>query len=370
MLKIYDTNHNAIGHIFKYKDLMIESDAATGEKTLSFTYLARYHEICEEYYIEDQDDEYVIKEKSVSTDGFLQFVAALNLEELEAKPWSSFSITDSTIEDAAKLALAGSGWTVGECTVTKKRNAGILQTNTLGVIQKLCTAFMCDVSYDTKNKKVSFYEQIGQDKGTFFLTGLNLRRLQRRGSTYDYYTRIIPIGQNGLTIESVNDGKNYLENYQYTKKIKTYIWKDESYTDATALKEDAEAKLQDLSKPIVSFGAEIIDFAKQKAGYKDFSFSLGDTITLIDAATGIREKQRIIKITQYPQDHTKDTCELANKFPSFEESREKQQAAEDIINTVISDDGQERSMYRIFCILKRVYPEVVRLEIFRDYIML
>ena len=67
---------------------------------------------------------------------------------------------------------------------------------------------------------------------------------------------------------------------------------------------------------------------------------MGDTITLIDAATGIREKQRIIKITQYPQDHTKDTCELANKFPSFEESREKQQAAEDIINTVISDDGR------------------------------
>ena len=76
---------------------------------------------CEEYYIETQDAEYVVKEKSVSTDGFLSFVAVLNLEELEAKPWSSFGITDSTIEDAAKLALAGSGWTVGECTVTKKR---------------------------------------------------------------------------------------------------------------------------------------------------------------------------------------------------------------------------------------------------------
>ena len=352
MLKIYDTNHNAIGHIVKYKDLKIESDAATGEKTLSFTYLARHHEICEEYYVEDQDDEYVIKEKSVSTDGFLQFVAALNLEELEAKPWSSFSITDSTIEDAAMLALAGSGWTVGECTVSKKRNAGILQTNTLGVIQKLCTAFMCDVSYDTKKKTVSFYEQIGQDKGTFFLTGLNLRRLQRRGSTYDYYTRIIPIGQNGLTIESVNDGKNYLENYQYTKKVKTYIWKDESYTDAVALKEDAEAKLKDLSKPIVSFGADIIDFAKQKAGYKDFSFSLGDTITLIDAATGIREKQRIIKLTQYPQDHTKDECELANKLPSFEEAREKLQAAQEIINTVISDDGRYTGTINVSDILK------------------
>ena len=301
MLKIYDTNHNAIGHIVKYKDLKIEGDVTTGDRTLSFTYMARHHEICEEFYIETQDDEYVVKEKGVSTDGFLSFVAVLNLEELEAKPWSSFSIADSTISDAAKLALAGSGWTVGECTVTKKRNAGILQTNTLGVIQKLCTAFMCEVVYDTKKKTVSFYEQVGQDKGTFFLTGLNLKRLQRKGSSYDYYTRIIPIGQDGLTVESVNDGKNYLENYQYTKKVKTYIWKDESYTDAAALKEDAEAKLKDLSKPEVSYSADIINLAKQKAGYSGFSFSLGDTITLIDAATGIREKQRIIKLTQYPQ---------------------------------------------------------------------
>lgn len=199
---------------------------------------------------------------------------------------------------------------------------------------------MCEVVYDTKKKTVSFYDQVGQDKGNFFLTGLNLKRLQRKGSTYDYYTRIIPIGQDGLTIESVNDGKNYLENYQYTNKVKTYIWKDESYTDAAAMKEDAEAKLKDLSKPEVSYSADIIDLAKQRAGYDDFSFSLGDTITLIDAATGIREKQRIIKLTQYPQDHTKDECELANKLPSFEEAREKLQAAQEIINTVISDDGR------------------------------
>ena len=36
MLKIYDTNHNAIGHIVKYKDLKIEGDVTTGDRTLSF----------------------------------------------------------------------------------------------------------------------------------------------------------------------------------------------------------------------------------------------------------------------------------------------------------------------------------------------
>lgn len=340
MLKIYDTSHNAIGHIYKYKDLKIESDVKTGDQTLSFTYMARHHEICEEYYVETQDAEYVVKEKSVSTDGFLSFTAVLNLEELEAKPWTTFSIKDSTIADAARLALAGSGWTVGESTVTKKRNAGIIQTNTLGIIQKLCTAFMCEVVYNTKKKTVSFYEEVGQDKGTFFLTGLNLKRLERKSSSYDYYTRIIPIGQNGLTIESVNNGKNYLENYQYTSKVKTYIWKDESYTDAAALKEDAQAKLKDLSKPEVSYSADIINLAKQKAGYHDFSFALGDTITLIDAATGIREKQRIIKLIQYPQNPEKDECELANKIPSFEETQEKLRAAQEIINTLVDDEGR------------------------------
>ena len=62
MLKIYDTNHNAIGHIVKYKDLKVASDVTTGDQTLSFTYMARHHEICEEYYIETQDAEYVVKE--------------------------------------------------------------------------------------------------------------------------------------------------------------------------------------------------------------------------------------------------------------------------------------------------------------------
>ena len=164
MLKIYDKEHNAIGHIIKYEDLVIESDVTTGDKTLSFKYLARYHEICEEYYIETESDEFVVKEKSVSTDGFLQFVANLNLEELEAKPWDSFSVTNATIEEAARKALAGTGWTVGECKVTKRRNAGILQTNTLGIIQKLCTAFICEAVYDTKKKTVSFYEEAGENR--------------------------------------------------------------------------------------------------------------------------------------------------------------------------------------------------------------
>ena len=339
MLKIYNKSHRATGYIKAYKDLKIESVTATGDKTLSFTYLGR-KTIEPEYYIQTQTDEYVIKEKSHSTDGLPQYVAILNLEELEGKAWSSFSVKESTVDEAARLALAGTGWTIGECDVKKKRNAGMLQVTSKDIIEKLATAFWCEVVYDTKKKTVSFYNEVGEDKGTYFIRGLNLRKLSRKEDSYDYYTQIIPLGANDLTIEKVNDGKKYLENYQYSDKVKTYIWKDESYTDAQALKEDAELKLQDLSKPVESYSVTVSDLAKQKTEYSILEYHAGDKIWLIDSATKTRVKQRIVKMTEYPQEPDKNTCEIANTVLTFEELASKYKAAAEIVNTVVSGDGR------------------------------
>lgn len=340
MLKIYDKNHNAIGHIVKYKDCKIESEVATGDKTLSFVYLAKHHSLQNEMYVQTKDDEYVIKEVPATTGAFPQIVAVLNLEDLQRDMWQTFSVADTTIDEAVRTVLAGTGWTIGECNVTKKRNAGMMQVSTLEVIQNLCTAFMCEPVFDTINKTVSFYSQRGEDKGVYFMSGLNLKKLQKKSTSYDYYTRIIPVGQDSLSIADVNDGKNYLENYQYSNKVLTYIWKDESYTDAQALMEDAQLKLNDLSKPEVSYSADVRDLAKQKSGYNVLSYNLGDTVTIIDQETGTREKQRIKKMVEYPQNPEKNTCEIANTVLTFEEMQQKYQAAINIINNTVTSDGR------------------------------
>lgn len=340
MLKIFDKNHNAIGHIVKYKDCKIESELSNGDKTLSFTYLAKHYSLENEMYVRTIDDEYVIKEVPATTGNFPQIVAVLNLEDLQKDMWEKVSVTDSMIDEAVRPLLAGTGWIIGECDVVKQRNAGMMQVSTLEAIQKLCTAFMCEPVFDTINKKVSFYNKRGEDKGAYFISGLNLKKLQKKVTSYGYYTRIIPVGANGLSIESVNDGKNYLENYQYSNKVLTYIWKDESYTDPQALKEDAELKLNDLSKPEKAYSADIYNLAKQKPGYAALSYGLGDTIILIDRETGTREKQRIVKMVEYPQDHSKDTCEIANTLLTFEEMQQKVQSAAEIINYTITGDGR------------------------------
>lgn len=339
MLKLYDKAHEPAGYIKAYKDMKIESVASTGDKTLSFTYMGK-KDIETEYYIQTQEDEYVVKERTQSMDGFPQYVAVLNLEELEGKPWGSFSAKESTVDEAARLALAGTGWIVGECDVKKKRNAGMLKVTSRDIIEKLAAAFLCEIVYDTKNKTVSFYNEVGEDKGAYFIRGLNLKKLNKKSDSYDYYTQIIPIGANNLTIEKVNDGKNYLENYQYSDKKRTYIWKEESYTDAQALKEDAELKLQDLSKPAESYSVTVADLAKQKKQYSILEYHVGDKIWIIDSATRTRVKQRIVKMTEYPQSPEKNTCEIANTVLTFEELQQKYKEAAEIVNTVVAGDGR------------------------------
>lgn len=138
------------------------------------------------------------------------------------------------------------------------------------------------------------------------------------------------LGKDGLMLNI--DGKNYVENHQYSKKVKTMTWKDERYTDAESLKEDAEAKLDELSKPYRSYTAEIINLVEavqdeeKKEQYKEvFSIALGDTVLLISKSTGIRESHRIVKFYEYPLTKEKNKVELANTRLSFEEVQRTEQ---------------------------------------------
>ena len=192
------------------------------------------------------------------------------------------------------------------------------------------TTYRCEMVFDSLNKGISVYEKYGEDRGAYFIERLNLKRLQVQSNSYDFATRLIPIGKDGLMLNI--DGKNYVENHQYSKKVKTMTWKDERYTDAESLKEDAEAKLDELSKPYRSYTAEIINLVEavqdeeKKEQYKEvFSIALGDTVLLISKSTGIRESHRIVKFYEYPLTKEKNKVELANTRLSFEEVQRTEQ---------------------------------------------
>lgn len=317
----------------QYKDYCIESELSTGDKTLSFLYpLNLAKEIKEEGYIRNKTDEFVIKE--VSTQGQWKTIKAkLNVEDLEGKVFESFETVNENITDCINLALAGTGWIVGTCNVNKRRTVRKTNSSSWAIIQEAKKVYRCELEFDTLNKKINIYEKRGSDKGVYFLDSLNLKDLSIQSDSYDFYTRIIAKGKDDLKVT--------LENFQYSNKVKTYIWKDERYTDIESLTEDAKAKLNDLSKPYRAYSASVIDLANiSKEDYKDIlSYGLGDVITLVSKENGIKEKQRIVKMVEYPDEPNRNTCEIANTTLSFEDVQKEFQDTSDTVNNITTDNG-------------------------------
>ena len=335
MLKHFNLNKQYVRNIYDYTDDSIVSELSTGDKTLTFTLRGKSDIQCEEY-IQTEDQRYVVKEIQPGNDDTVEYTCQLDLEPLEGSVFEVFTAADKTVTQAANLALAGTGWRVST-SLTKKRNVQCMKKTPLEVLYLIRDAFMCEIRFDSINKIVYYAEQFGSDRGVYFRKDLNLKDVSVRTDSYDYCTRIIPIGKDDLRID--NNGKEYVENYQYSSKIRAIIWEDSSYEDADALQEDAEGKLEDLSKPKKSYSADIRDLAKLSADYDILSFGLGDTVWIVDEGKGVKEKQRIVKITEYPHDPGKNKCELSNTVLSWEEMQKKLEAAANAWEDVSNKDG-------------------------------
>lgn len=215
----------------------------------------------------------------------------------------------------------------------------MVMVNAYQVLERITEAFICEIQWDTLGKKVYLKERVGEDKGAYFISGLNLKEVTDTFDSYDFATEIIPIGEDGLEITGINGGKNYLSNHQYSAKKITTIWEDSSYTDVNALKEDAEYRLGEISKPKKTVQAKVIDLAKMKPGYGVLSYSVGDTVWLIDQETGTREKQRITKTVEYLDNPEKNTCDISNTVLSFEDMQKKLLAAAECVSNITTGNG-------------------------------
>lgn len=342
MLQLHDKNKRKIAGLVNYENLCIESVLSTGYKTLSFSYpknSKHYDEIIEEGFIRTKENEFVIKSRDICGD-YTKFECILNLDELEGNIFDRFESVEQTITAALNLAIVGTGWTVKDNTLKKKRTVRCVNKSSLEIVQEIKRTYRVDIVFNTLSKQIEIYEHLGEDKGTYFIDSLNLTALQVQSDSYKFATRIIAEGKDGLTFSSINNGKNYVENYQYSRKVKTIYWKDERYTIKENLLEDAKAKLKEISKPFVSYNASILNLAELNPKYKSIlDYSLGDTITLISKNNKVKDKQRIVKTIEYPQDHSRDTVELANAVLKFEDIQQENQETTNTVSNITVDNG-------------------------------
>lgn len=326
-MQIFNDKKERVGILKGFKDRKIVKTLDSGDKELTFKYPSDGEQVDllkEEYYIRTKEDEYVIRKRKTGIQ-FNEYTAQLNVEELEGAVFPyGFESKEQTIRTCLEFAFEGTGWKVGVCQITKKRTINKdEETNAWEVLQDCLSTYRAECKINSLTKTIDIYEQIGADRGRYFIEGLNLKKLTVTSDTYDFYTRLIPLGKDGIGIEWL--GKSYLENYQYSSKIKTYVWSDERYTNTTSLIEDGIAKLNEMSKPYVAYAADVIDLARQSEKYSSvFDFDIGDTVWMISRKTRTKEKQRIVKLTEYPEAPQNNTVELSNVTKIFAEVQQEE----------------------------------------------
>lgn len=340
MLKLYNKEHVAVASLTDLKDYKIEY-LLSGEDSLGYSLSIcdeNINLVEEEGYVRTEFNEYVIKAIDPSQN-FKRFNCIVNIEDIKAKSIKNFDTSNNNITDTIRLAIAGTGWILADNNINKRRTVRLKNTDALEVLREVRKVFRVDYRFDAINKIIYVYEQFGSDKGVYFTDELNLKSLQIPSDTYDYTTRIYCYGKEGLNIASINGGKEYIENFQYSNKIIEKIWADDRYTVLESLKEDAIAKLEELSKPKRSYQADILDLAKMSDEYKFLDFFLGDTITLLSKTEKFRDKQRIVKYIDYPKDPSKNTCELGNTTLTFEELQKENEAKNKVVDNTTIGNG-------------------------------
>lgn len=272
-----------------------------------------------EGYIETKEQFFVIKEIAERSDCYeltcfqdVEVFQTFHKQKTYATKTVDFMLND----------LLPSGWQLINKADNRKRTVTGNDIDGYELIQKIAKTFEVEIVFDNKKKTLTVGNELMQDLGTYFIKELNLQEIYLTSESHELITRIIPIGHDNLGIESVNNGKNYIENTTNSKKIKTLYWEDNRYTNIQSLFEDAKKKLDQLSKFKRTYETKVIDLS-QTLQYKFLKVDIGDMVTLINNDTKTKERFRITKLKKYLKNTLQNEITLGNKIDDLTSDDEK-----------------------------------------------
>lgn len=335
LLWLHDVSGAQIGPISDTNDLMIET-VLGGAEVLSFV-MSR----------EDERVSWLSSDRKVLYNGSFYRVgrttdnhkdSTLTVVECPALwydlsdnvHFGPFVLSAATTRDGLESILNETGWSIGEIE-DETLDPHSYQKDSGTVLEILrAWALVCgyEVSFDTLNKEISFRGQVGDRKGIGFIYGRNVTEVERVYSP-PVATRIWAVGANDLGISGVSiDGKPYVEDFSwYTSQgigleearaeyLKEVVWKDDRYIEATGLLDAATAKIQELSRPVISYSCSVVDLSSL-TNVDEGSFSIGDIVRVHDQELDVDIETRVVRKVVRPNDPSKNVVELSYYRPGI-----------------------------------------------------
>lgn len=306
--------------------------AINGMSTLKFSCLVSNKTlrlIESENRIRFEGAEYIIKAPvtSLGDEGIICVSCVSAAEELLYRYIDGdLSIASASMSYAAARVLENTGWGLAYCdpAITALRDVKLENLNRLEGLNELLTLYGAVDEYlygpfarfDTLQKTVSLYNEVGKDNGVVIRSGRNLASLDLNYDSKGLITRLYVKGKDGIDISNVNNGCSYIENFSYfsalgyntadstirERLVREDVVTYDKISDPAELLTQGQRKLAAIAWPKLSVSLEMADLYRLY-GEGLYAISIGDWVTVEysapqDISVGL--KVRVIEMTEYP----------------------------------------------------------------------
>lgn len=312
-----------------------------GEDTLDFTVAVDteiYKHLAEENQVEYGDTLYLIKSINAPST-YANISCSVDLDFLKSSFYRAYDSGSVTLP-ALLASILPAGWTVAGYNPGIGRTISLENATNYDVIKQAMSTYSVAFKWNILGKTVTVINPADKTPSGEYLTDeLNLRSIAYKGESTDFITRLYPYGKDGMTIASVNDGQEYIDNHQYSNKVVCGFWSDERYTVPENLKADAIKRLASLSVPARSYDCDVIDLAKLDDRYSLFDFAMYKIVTLIDRQRGLRLDHQIMEYKEYPDQPQKNVLTLSSVVATVQDNIGKAQDTADQANDNVRKVG-------------------------------
>lgn len=215
----------------------------------------------------------------------------------DPEPVSNITL-DSVGPTAAMAAiLDGTEWSVGTVEITVPHDFNIKESMTrLQALRAVPTLYGGELYFRTYEKKVDLLEEVGEQTDYLCTYEKNTPEIKRTIDTTNLITRLYLTGANGITISSVNNGIDYLENYSWydnqnkPRVLKTLYHDDNRFTNPNYMKQWMAAYLDVISQPAINYTLKVSFIGGEIP-------SLGDYIPVFDKDLNLSKQMRVVART-------------------------------------------------------------------------
>lgn len=256
----------------------------------------------------------------------------LNTSDLSQDGFSHEYYETSMLQYVLENSNGLSGWTkTSDVTTSKKRAISMQGPTPLDVIEQMAKTFRCSFAFDTINKIVKiFYPSERPLTTAYAIETVNLMEAPAyKGDSTELFTRLYPIGKDGLNIASINSGYIYVENTSYTGgKVISKLWKDDRYEDKESLLADALEKLDEGCEPVRSWQLSIADLYRHNPqAFPGLELKMFDRIRLKDIVKGQSFDVQIREMKVFPYYPEKTVLTVATSSVTIQKTTKTLQRA-------------------------------------------